>query len=102
MRKETESVLDEIGIERYRQVYEEGWTDDHDDEHKGGEMAMAAACYAFHAANGSIRALRTGVPLSWPWSADWWKPKTKRQDLVRAGALIVAEIERLDRVHDEQ
>ena len=33
----------------------------------------------------------------WPWSLDWWKPKDPRRDLVRAGALIVAEIERLDR-----
>jgi hypothetical protein len=33
----------------------------------------------------------------WPWSVQWWKPKDRRRDLVRAGALIVAEIERLDR-----
>jgi hypothetical protein len=33
----------------------------------------------------------------WPWSREWWQPKDRRRDLVRAGALIVAEIERLDR-----
>jgi hypothetical protein len=27
----------------------------------------------------------------------WWKPKDRRRDLVRAAALIIAEIERLDR-----
>ncbi|MEB3421767.1 hypothetical protein VK682_24660 [Salipiger manganoxidans] len=33
----------------------------------------------------------------WPWDRKWWKPTTPRRDLVKAGALIVAEIERLDR-----
>lgn len=33
----------------------------------------------------------------WPWDAKWWKPKNTRRDLVRAGALIVAELERMDR-----
>ena len=33
----------------------------------------------------------------WPWAAEWWKPKDCRRNLVRAGALILAEIERLDR-----
>ena len=33
----------------------------------------------------------------WPWAASWWKPKNRRRDLVRAAALIVAEIERIDR-----
>lgn len=31
-------------------------------------------------------------------SRDWWKPKDRRRNLVKAGALIVAEIERLDRL----
>ena len=31
------------------------------------------------------------------WDSEWWKPKDRRRDLIRAGALIVAEIERLDR-----
>jgi hypothetical protein len=33
----------------------------------------------------------------WPWDLKWWKPTTPRRDLVKAAALIVAEIERLDR-----
>jgi hypothetical protein len=28
---------------------------------------------------------------------EWWKPTNRRRDLVKAGALILAEIERLDR-----
>jgi len=33
----------------------------------------------------------------WPWSPMWWRPTTQRRDLVKAGALIMAEIERIDR-----
>lgn len=33
----------------------------------------------------------------WPWDESWWKPTNRRRDLVKAGALILAEIERLDR-----
>jgi hypothetical protein len=39
-----------------------------------------------------------GCGRYWPWEDKWWKPKDRRRDLVRAGALIVAEIERLDRL----
>lgn len=38
----------------------------------------------------------------WPWSREWWKPKNPRRDLVKAGALIVAEIERLDRLEAQK
>ncbi len=59
----------------------------------GDESAAdAAACYA-----STDRDLRSGVPFRWPWSSKWWKPKDRRRDLVRAGALIVAEIKRLER-----
>lgn len=95
--------------ERRRQVEAEGWTPKHDDEHDKGEMARAAACYALHA--GSCFAWRAdayqsakpheGNPAAqnslWPWDMKWWKPKDPRRDLVRAGALILAELERLDR-----
>lgn len=94
MRKETEFVLDEIGRERYRQVDEEGWTDDHDNQHELGEMATAAGCYALSAAGNPQH---PEPPIEWPWAWGWWKPTTARRNLVKAAALIVAEIERLDR-----
>lgn len=37
------------------------------------------------------------VPEGWPWDDVWWKPKDPRTNLVKAGALILAEIERMDR-----
>jgi hypothetical protein len=85
-----------ISKERERQVTAEGWTAEHDDQHPKGTMARAAACYALSAAGMGVRAW--GM---WPWDIDSWKPKTdsgtdgRLSDLVRAGALIAAEIDRL-------
>lgn len=86
--------------ERLRQITGEGWDEAHDDEHANGEMAAAAAAYATNAVRAIKGQTNAGVmPGVWPksWDWEWWKPRTPRKDLVRAGALILAEIERLDR-----
>jgi Lar family restriction alleviation protein len=85
-------VLDE----RARQIDEEGWTPEHDDRHAAGTLACAAACYSFAAFHDSYFR-DDGSPVGWPWARQWWKPTNARRDLVKAGALILAEIERLDR-----
>lgn len=87
-----QDVLDE----RRRQIEAEGWTPEHDDEHGDGQMAVAAGCYAMRAYEPDRLKVIT-APASWPWDLEWWKPSTTRRDLVKAGALILAEIERLDR-----
>lgn len=93
------SGIDDIAAERRRQIESEGWTPEHDDEHANGEIAKAAACYAdFASMPDTGRITIGGVPLAWPWDWTWWKPKNRRYDLVRAGALIAAEIDRLDRL----
>lgn len=90
----TIDVIAEIQQERVRQVIEEGWTIEHDDQHELGEMADAASCYAAY----STRNYNTArMPVVWPWNFSWWKPTNPRRDLIKAAALIVAEIERLDR-----
>lgn len=81
--------------ERFRQIEAEGWSTAHDDEHEPGEMAEAGAAYA-QCAGVAAEDNRTPPP-SWPWSPEWWKPRDFRRDLVRAGALIIAEGERHDR-----
>lgn len=88
----TPAVIDVL-LERLRQVEKEGWTPEHDDQHANFEMADAAGCYAHSAAGWNTYAARD----RWPWSLEWWKPGVPRRDLVKAGALILAEIERLDR-----
>lgn len=95
----------DVRAERHRQISVEGWHPEHDDEHEFGELAAAAVCYARHAGNFDPDGPRPmyrldddqEVPDGWPWDTDCWKPKDRRRDLVRAGALILAEIERLDR-----
>lgn len=92
-----------IAEERARQVAQEGWTPDHDDEHSDGQMAQAAACYALVAmeqVNGEEGPFAPD-PSMWPWDESWWKPKDEIRNLVRAGALIAAEIDRVQRCKRE-
>ncbi len=78
----------DILIERCRQIDKEGWSDDHDDQHSSGQLWKAALCYIFP---------QLRDEGFWPWDEKWWKPKKRRADLVKAGALIAAEIDRMDR-----
>ena len=89
------SIIDE----RIRQIESEGWTLEHDDQYGREELSRAAACYAF----GELIVDEANGPI-WPWSEDWWKPTwpiDRRRELVKAGALIVAEIERINRAKQE-
>ena len=99
-------IVDEIAAERLRQIEREGWTPEHDDQHKAQDMALAAACYAAGStferplSPEERREERTHAKRSkgiWPWDKRWWKPTTRRRDLIKAAALILAEIERMDR-----
>jgi len=90
----------DVLAERRRQIEAEGWTPEHDDQHIDGGMNVAAACYAL------ANRPRTGGQMvnlhdlwRWTgWAPSWFKPRDPRSNLIRAGALILAEIERLDRV----
>lgn len=80
--------------ERERHVSAEGWTPEHDDQYRNCELLRAAVCYAKEA----YAWPNPGYPPpSWPWASDFWKPKDYRRDLIRAAALLLAEIERFDR-----
>lgn len=85
----------DVLTERRRQIEAEGWSPEHDDEHANGGLALAAACYALSSAG--IKGDDPAQLRFWPWGNDWWRPSDRRRDLVKAGALILAEIERLDR-----
>lgn len=87
----------DVLAERKRQIEAEGFDTSHDDQHDDGDLGRAGACYAYHASLGREYCPPLSRPFSWPWSSAWWKPKDRRRDLVRAAALIIAEIERLDR-----
>lgn len=97
---EQTKAAQDVLAERERQKAVEGWTPEHDDEHKDGELACAAACYADEASLQAVSPLDahpSKTPLRWPWANMWWKPKSQRRNLIKAAALILAEIERLDR-----
>lgn len=81
-----------ITAERKRQIEVEGWTPEHDDSHDAGDLVAAAICYAQNAGQHIIGA----PPREWPWAVKWWKPSPNDpiRDLVKAGALIAAEIDR--------
>lgn len=79
-------AADDVLAERQRQIDIENWAPEHDDRYQDNELARAAACYSI------------GVTAYWPWDIEWWKPsQDRRRNLVKAAALLIAEIERVDR-----
>lgn len=118
----TQDMLNRIADERMRQVVVEGWTHKHDDSHTGQELAYAAACYAAPRpiATGAMSHVEVRMRDAWPFEAGWdkrdrppgagmissWADEdfkdagytaVRLRELAKAGALIVAEMERIVR-----
>jgi len=86
-----------IAAERKRQITAEGWTPEHDDEHDNMEIGEAARCYLDHYMSGNDSDFPSLHPR-WPWDTTWWKPsKDPVRNLEKVGALIAAEIDRVQR-----
>lgn len=83
-------ALRDVIAERQRQVSVKGWTPEHDDTYTCGELSGAAISY--------IEPME--AVFYWPaeWHDDSFKPSDERRNLVKATALLLAEIERLDRI----
>lgn len=100
----TAAVFDVLQ-ERNRQQSVEGFTIEHDDAHSDRGLLKAAQAYVEHVRSRSWTIGDYGAhnyqtdppPICWPWERSWWKPKDSRRDLVRAAALLLAELERMDR-----
>ena len=94
-------AIDDVLAERQRQIAEKGWTPEHDDQHSDGVIALAGSGYAYAAAWATMapsdeQFTDEAPPPAWP--EDWeFKPNQPRQMLVKAAALMLAEIERIDR-----
>lgn len=103
-----------IAAERRRQVEEEGFTAEHDDQHDDQSLAWAAVCYA---APERVYLLEDGSPDEFTFIDLWpptWGPELDKRPigfvrnheriryLTKAGALIAAEIDRLLRLEAEQ
>jgi hypothetical protein len=90
-----------IAAERERQLNSEGFSRESDQEYQRGELAKAATAYVQLAAMDLAAGTRDhiawhGPAAVWPWALKWWKPVDARRDLVRAGALIAAQIDLID------
>jgi len=97
---------DRIAAERKRQIQQEGWDQKHDRKHQSHQLVLAAVCYALprYLRERSIWG-RSLWSLLWPWNSGWWKPapsivvtdrrEERIRELEKAGALIAAEIDRL-------
>lgn len=101
----SQAALDAIA-ERNRQQTVEGWTPAHDDQYHQNELVIAAIGYAaateFRRRNQAsvMSRIHGGVSTGWfrwPFNWSWWKPKDHRRDLIKAIALLLAEVERFDR-----
>lgn len=93
---------------------QEGWTTEHDDEHSHGEMRLAAICYAMSDSERELirichrrgqddrlsQSWQTLLDFFWPFGREWWKPcpYDRVRELVKAGALLAAEIDRIQRL----
>ena len=93
------SGVELIADERKRQVEFEGWFSNHDDGHGYDQLAIAACCYALPSRLRGVDGSYKAPPHMWPWGSNWWKPtpNDRIRELVKAGALIAAEIDRLKR-----
>lgn len=100
------TALDDIAAERHRQIHGEGYDDYHDDLRRMGELAIAAALYALPEqtrvddgkpviAPDLITSLHASLKQTCGFR--FTPDNDRRRRLVKAGALIIAEIERLDR-----
>lgn len=86
-------VLGEILKERGKQA-KKGYTASSDDRHTENELPQAAIAYALNAA---LPAASVQVPYFWPWDVAAFRPEGRRADMIKAAALLVAEIQRMDR-----
>lgn len=111
MKTGTEIIADE----RRRQIEEEGYNAKYDDSITDGELSTAASIYAMRLEDREYE-LESGYTIAetiWPWGARFYKPskediyttwehtsdkiEDRIHELAKAGALIAAEIDRLQR-----
>jgi energy-coupling factor transporter ATP-binding protein EcfA2 len=91
-------IMVDIAMERHRQMTACGYGRVEDDDHKKGELAAMAAAYGLLSTGHDNPAVQEKVREDfWPWKGPMPTHHSRRELLVTAAALLVAEIERLDR-----
>jgi hypothetical protein len=90
-----------IAAERRRQVEQLGFTAERDNQNyarrnagdRDDDLHRAAACYF----NTATDFMPIHLEVDWPWRIEAWKPGTIERNLIKAGALWQADIERIER-----
>lgn len=99
--KQSVSGIQLIAAERARQIEGEGWSAEHDDKHRELELLRAAESYLTAVISPDEEGDENGQTRpgwDWPWDRKRWKPSDDPvRNLVKAGALIAAELDRLQR-----
>lgn len=94
-----------ISAERQRQIEKEGWTPKHDDSHTSGELALMGAAFALSTYTfARLESSVVGEVGAYFGDDDWFKVKAGDdpiRNLAKAGALIAAEIDRIERMRPE-
>lgn len=98
----SDAARDVLG-ERRRQIDVKGFSADRDDMYDPGFLVSAAAAYLLYAAD-ALNPFSQGdggfseePPAIWSFGRTWWKPVCPRSAMKKAAALVIAEMERLDR-----
>lgn len=95
-----EDIYDKIKQERERQI-KKGYDALHDDMHETEDIALGAAVYAIppYVRTYDLDEADDRPPKLWPFDARDWHPHPERErELIKAAAMIIAEIERLRRL----
>lgn len=90
-----------IAAERQRQIDVEGWKPEHDDKHDSGTLVAAAVTYALEATYDGPAVKGKWFKEFWCFEDSWFKRGTKIRMLTKAGALLAAEIDRLQRAGEQ-
>ena len=87
---------------RKRHAEVEGWTPEHYPDHDKQELVLAAIAYAaIDVPSHRLWGIHGFCRGMWPWDWKWWKPNPDPvRNLVKAGALIAAEIDRLQALEE--
>jgi len=98
-----QNFLELVAKERARQINDEGYKREHDDEHTDGSLADAAACYAatktLYFATQQNRCVPKSFFYLYPWEPKYFKKDKhpRKKQLIISAALLMAEYDRLER-----
>lgn len=108
----------DVVSERISQEVENHYSEESDDHQNQLQLLIAAVSYClyppdndlernamttfFYPATESTGDIKRVSEQLWPWDSNTFKPRDRRNNLVRAAALIMAEIDRMDRLSEKE